>query len=399
MKSDFKTIVLAIIVLVLVGIGVVAALLSRGASSMPSTTPVRLVTSSPSPLPSPLPSSEPTRATPARIAFKSNRDGNSDLYVMDPDGSNVIQLTEGDSIQDVAWSPDGTRIAFTFLVSDSDIYIVEVDEGNITQLTDNDWRDHGPAWSPDGTRIAFSSARFTSSLGLTSDIYVIDVDGGNETRLTHSDDDNEWEPAWSPDGSRIVFGSDANSDLGDIYVMDADGKNVVRFDDGTDDPAYGRWLHWADSNPIWSPDGARIAFESFRSDDNLSPGIYIVDADGRNPVQLIDDDNTVHWDNTSNRLSGWSPDGEWILFRHDHTDDNHTFIYICVVDANGDNLTLLINNDTYGLPSLSPDGTRIVFESKRDGDPEIYVMDADGGNVIQLTDNDAEDREPIWSPR
>ena len=92
----------------------------------------------------------------------------------------------------------------------------------------------------------------------------------------------------------------------------------------------------------------------------------------------------------------WSPDGSRFAFRSDRDDGNFE---IYVMDVDGSNQQNLTNNHAYDWgPSWSPDGSRIVFHSYRDGNWEIYVMDADGSNQQRLTDNPAADSLPCWSP-
>jgi len=174
---------------------------------------------------------------------------NSEIYVMDADGSHQRNLTNNPA-DDVApvWSPDGSRIAF---VSDrkeyesDDIYVMDADGSHQRNLTNNLAVDVNPVWSPDGSRLAFTSYRDGNS-----EIYVMDADGSNQTRLT---DDPAWDedPAWSPDGSCLAFLSnrDGNSE---IYVMDADGSNQTRLTNNPDQDGY---------HPTWSPDGSRLVFE------------------------------------------------------------------------------------------------------------------------------------------
>ena len=176
----------------------------------------------------------------------------------------------------------------------------------------------------------------------------------------------------------------------EIYVMDADGKNLHKLTNNRDND----W--W----PSWSPDGRRIVFVSER-DGNRE--IYVMDADGGNPQNLTNDPNE-DW------YPSWAPDGKRIAFmslRDGHIIDVAPTYEIYVMDADGGNPQNLTNNpndDRY--PSWSPDSKRIVFVSERPGHfrsklgitSEIYVMDADGGNQRRLTENRQNDWYPSWSP-
>ena len=187
----------------------------------------------------------------------------------------------------------------------------------------------------------------------------------------------------------------------EIYVMDADGGNQQKLTNNRD----------KDYSPSWSPDGKRIVFMSNR-DGHLRddiPGIstyeiYVMDADGGNPQNLTNDPR-------DDRNPSWSPDGKRIAFVSDRdgfkNDDLIITYEIYVMDADGGNQQNLTNdrNDDRS-PSWSPDGKRIVFSSERDGHfigdfeitYEIYVMDADGGNQQRLTENRKNDWSPSWSP-
>ena len=140
---------------------------------------------------------------------------------------------------------------------------------------------------------------------------------------------------------------------------------------------------------------ARIAFASDR-DGNWE--IYVMDVNGGNPRNLTNDPS-------DDRDPSWSPDGKRIVFfsnRDGHVIDGRPTSEIYVMDADGgnpQNLTNDRNDDRF--PSWSPDGKRIAFVSDRDGPPryfDIYVMDADGGNLQRLTSDPRDDRNPSWSP-
>ncbi len=255
----------------------------------------------------------------------------------------------------------------------------------IRRLTDNAGTDESPSWSPDGRSIAFASDRD----GTNGDIYVMDADGDNVRRLTnHTSQDAT--PSWSPDGRFIAFASSRDGNP-EIYVMDASGSNVRRLtndsaDDGAND---GAW----DWSPSWSPDGHIIAFTS---DRDGSRDIYAIDASGDNLRNL-----TNH--PSDDEDPSWSPDGHTIAFASDR-DGASGDIY--VMDADGGNVRRLTNHTSQdGDPSWSPDGRSIAFFSLRDDspeiagiNPEIYVMDADGSNVRRLTNHNAWDYVPSWSP-
>lgn len=254
-----------------------------------------------------------------RIVFGSGRDGNMELYVMRPDGTDQVRLTRNDWYDsDPAWSPDRSRIVFTsWRDGNNEIYVMNADGSGQTRLTSHPGSDDLPAWSPDGGRIAFTSTRDGNY-----EVYVMNADGTGQTRLTFGPD-YDAEPAWSPDGSRIAFTTHHLGGSFEISVMSADGTGRTRL---THHPEPDRFS-------AWSPDGARIAFHR---DGGSTPGIYVMNADGTAQTHLF-------------RLGfhpAWSPDGSRLAFESSRDGNLGSEIY--VMNADGTNpvrLTYALSED------------------------------------------------------
>ncbi len=236
----------------------------------------------------------------ARIAFTSLRDGNAEIYVMDADGGNQVNLTNHpayDGIPD--WSPDGTKIAFVSTRNGdaAQIYVMEADGKNPIRLTDGLRHKSAPDWSPDGGKIAFTvHPDFRDDV--VHHIDVMDADGKNRERL----EDFAEEPSWSPDGREIAFASQrADGERHDIYVIGADGQGLRRVTHEL----------WGGFRPAFSPDGKRIAYMA--SDESFFH-IFAVGVDGENRVRLThkqQNHGDPAWSVSGRRIaySVWDNDG------------------------------------------------------------------------------------------
>ncbi|MGC1120749.1 MAG: hypothetical protein WBA22_06610 [Candidatus Methanofastidiosia archaeon] len=230
--------------------------------------------------------------------------------------------------------------------------------------------DGEPSWSPDGEKILFVSDREGNF-----DIYVMNADGSSPQNLTRN---SAWdsEPAWSPDGAKIVFASDRDGNH-EIYSMNRDGTAVKRL---THNALY-------DSRPAWSPDGTEIAFISFGEYADL----FVMNADGTGLINLTQD---LNYDS----YLAWSPDGKRIAFVSEREGISHILV-MNMIDHTVVSLTEAFDSS---YPAWSPDGERIAYASQNAAPGEatwdICIMDAQGENALQLTDDPGNDIDPAWSP-
>jgi TolB protein len=222
----------------------------------------------------------------------------------------------------------------------------------------------------------------------SSTITVINEDGSGQTKLT-SEGFNDRYPSWSPDGSQIVFHSNRYAGRFNILRMNADGTGLVPLTDFA--------LPYSSTDPSWSPDGSKIAFVSDRGGARRSE-IWVMNADGTNPIRLTT--NVQFGSDISGPLysldlqPSWSPDASKIVFKSNRDGMANGEIYS--MNANGSNVVRLTNNAAEdGDPAWSPDGQHIVFLSRGGGRFGIYVIDANGANDHLITSSGA---GPAWSP-
>lgn len=242
--------------------------------------------------------------------------------------------------------------------------------------------DSQPTATPPPGRIAFTSDRD----GAFTQVYVMNTDGSDQTNVTKHPSGGS-EPWWSPDGEWIAFTSQREGKP-DIYLTKPDGTDVQQL---TDSVA-------VDGRVRFSPDGEMIAFYSFQDQSQGFLWVANIDMSDVRPVLGEIHPSGSEVECAGGFPGGWFPDGERILFRGAHGDTQAQ--QICSVNTDGTDIKVIFSQpDTVSfLPTLSPDGTKIAFVTNRDGNIEVYVMDADGSNLQRITDNGADDSDPTWSP-
>ena len=239
--------------------------------------------------------------TTAKIAFSANREGNRDIYLMNPDGSQQTNITN-DRADDVApvWSPTGEHILFA---SDRghkawgtwDLYLMEPDGSNVRKVFDKSQIRTSPTWSPDGKRIAYSYGKIGNNF-----LYIGTIDGKEEERVAIGGT-----PAWSPDGTEIAFVVKAGAKRWEINILNVQTRKQKVFFPPKAGPT---WLR----SPAWSPRGDKLAFAWLHrvplADFLETETIYTVNRDGTRLTQIVAEGKSPAVDPV------WSPRGDELLY-------------------------------------------------------------------------------------
>lgn len=310
----------------------------------------------------------------SKIVFLSNRDAPKrqfDIYMMNPDGSNQINLTPDlrsiNSLSHPILSPDGKKILFPAFNKKIILQLLNIDNRMVTDVVDVDYDVPRPSFSPQGDKILF-----VRKIDGRRQIFVVSKHGSAERHLSNVNYD-EFEPAFSPDGTSIVF----VSGRGGVYFLsimnvdDANRKDIVQ---------NSRTIRF----PTFSPKGDLIAFNAYQN--NVS-GIYLIKCNGEGVKSLIQG-------KVVDTPPLFTPDASKIIFLSRQR--GMKYADVCVIDKNGKHF----KNLTHGLnyinknARLTPDGKSIIFESIQFNNCDIYRIDVDGKNLVNLTNHPKWDQSP-----
>lgn len=258
---------------------------------------------------------------------------------------------------------------------------------NIQQLTFSPGDKSKPSFSPDGKYLVYSGISTGSAANGTPfayDIWTLDLTTPNAEPVDVSKRAaDDLYPAWSPDGKWIAFTSYYREDkMPQLFIMNPQGFEQTRLSPGM-----------AESYASWTPDANFL--------------VYVITTGDLNILQMRDRyskyANFSKFDRTSDegRLGAVmepnvSLDGTMIVYTR-FADKNHN-IYTAVFADRGRTTTKLTDSNMDSAPFWSPDGKWILFTSERDGNKEIYIMDAQGGQVTNLTNLISVDFDPAWQP-
>jgi len=301
------------------------------------------------------------KASGFKIVYESNRDGNWELYLMDAEGSNPVNLTRTPNVDEMYphASPDGRKICF---VADEvyqtpqgekkirNVYYMNIEGGGRTKVAENARQ---PCWSPDGTAIAYTmgkSTKYTTLDYATRGIFIYDLKTGQTRQIPNKSIMHAYNIAWSPDGKWFAYTVHKAMGFGHaIVVMDVEGERIYP-------------LNIGGCRPDWSPDGRRLAW--VLADDKIA----LADFDPERcrpgapmPVRLENQRVVIRAPGKKMEVyhPDWSPDGKYIAF-------------------------------SYGQ------GEEMVG---RTGTWDIYVARASGGPWVRLTRDGKNNKEPDWVSR
>ena len=323
------------------------------------------------------------------VAYTGLDGANGDIFVLRVGGSRPINLTADSEAHDLdpAFSPDGERIAFFSTREGGGLFVMGATGEDPRRVSDVGF---DPAWSPDGRSIAFTTEQVRTAMSRTqiATVWVLDLETGERRRLLPYEEDDPRhdgvQPAWSPDGRWIAYWS-VDGGQRDLFVAPAAGGERITI---TDDAP-------TDWNPMWSSDGRRLYFLSDRSGRANLWWIAIDPESGRaagEPRPLSLGPTSLGW-------ASISADGTKIAAM---VNARSTALERVSFDPDSDEpfgpaTTIHSSAAGFNQTDALPDGSWVTFTSTSPTE-DIVILRGDGTGLRRLTDDEARDRGPKWTP-
>jgi Tol biopolymer transport system component/DNA-binding winged helix-turn-helix (wHTH) protein len=319
----------------------------------------------------------------SQVAFAYGGAPHPGIYVALIGGDKPLQLTNNDDDNDPTWSPDGRQIAFA-RVHDADhqksLYVIPAlggSERRVYSVSAPEWDDcNRMDWSPDGKSLIFSEAVDNGTRARLSLLSLSDLTARPLT--SPSNQQSDCYPVFSPDGATVAFTrSPMSGFLSDLFMMQVAGGQPLRLTTGN-----------SGGPPAWTQDGSEIIFASpakgFRS-------LWRISASGGTPQRVAGPGDAMapSISRRGNQLAYQSLKESDTIWRLDLKDERH---------ALAPPARLLSGRGFVWRPSYSPDGKKVAFESDRMGYSDIWMCDSDGSNCSQLTDLHGTSGTARWSP-
>lgn len=314
------------------------------------------------------------------LAFVSIRDGNAHIYVSQ--GNKEHALTRGNSVNtQPAWSADGNMLAFSSVrEGQSAIYLIDADGQNLRRLNQSALWQTAPSWSPDGTAIAFL-ARDNSKAGVELHIMRL-ADGALTVLESDGREKGPDAPVWSADSQQLVFLGANAKDKTDVWLVQRDGRGLKNISEQVST------RHKA--HPAISPDGRYVAYVA---DMRGHLALFRTDLQSGESVNLTADKPAAY------ETPRWSADGTKLVFASTRDDPGLTRMDIFLMNADGSAVTNLSQHPHEDFnPQWAADGQRIIFTSLRSGTAQIFAYDLSSQQAMRITNNQSHDMDQVPQP-